>query len=620
MRRFLSLLLIVASFSPVTAQEKIEFAKDIIQKNESSSEVAEALQTLILHYARIEQNRDSTFAYANRLKQLAVMQNDSLLFAETFLGLARGYYLDSDFDLAIDYSQKAIRVFEGYEKTDRKASAQVVIGNAHFMKVQFKESIQVLRDALPHVFSSDLIMTHISLGNAFAQLNDLDASMNYYNNAFNISNQLKDDTYLYDIYNGLSFVHTKNGDDEKAIESLKNALAEAEKQESHVGQFICYHNLGLQYDSNGEHEMAKAYLDKGLALVPKIDNLVFTGIFYSTYADILASMNNIDNAKLYLSKAERILEKANPALLSDTKYARASIAKKQGKLKEGLAILNESIAISTEHGITEILLDAHKLKSEIYEEQGNFPAALESFRKFESLEDSIAKLNRTRELEALKMQFDIAQFEQDLLVKDQRLAIMDTKQKASSYRNILFGCLAAGLLFFVYRERKISKMNKSAFQTEKELSSLKEAQIDHSKKEITEYAIHINEYNKLLDVCLSKVKTLKRSAKEDTVKSGLNELLFYIKDKSEVNKEKVALDIKVKNEQEDFTFNLKSKFPNLSHKEIQVAIYTILNMTSKQAATQMGIKEQSVYNYRLTLRKKLGLSTDTNLSEFLRQL
>ncbi|MBX2827868.1 MAG: tetratricopeptide repeat protein [Flavobacteriaceae bacterium] len=620
MVRIILLLLLPILYSSLYAQDDLDIAKNIIEKSESRAEVAKALKKVILQYARVELNSDSTVKYTRKLEEIARLEQDSVLFADSYLGYSRVHYMRFNFDSVVHYSEKAIRIYERNDVLNKIAEAKVILGNTYFLLYKNKEAFQVLKEAEPHVESLDRVSVQISLAMVNKQLNDLESAMDHYNKAYEISNEINNDFYLYEVYLGTSTIQSSNAEYDKAIASLKNALQKAEEQKYFQGQAMSLHNLGLQYQAKKQYDEARSYYDQTIALFPKIDNQVMVASTYRSYAEMLVETGDLGEAKIFVEKAEDIFKTIHPGRLGYTEAIRGELAKKEGNLKESLNRFENALQIGIDNEISEIITYALEEIPEIHNKQGRFQDAFEAQKKLLRVRDSLIQLNNNREIEALKIQFDIAQYEQDILVKDKELALLDSKQKASKYRNILFGFGAMALLIFVYRQRKINKMNKSAYQTEKELSQLKEAQIDHSKKEITEYAIHLNEYNRLMDACLSRIKLLKRHTREEVVKSGLTDLQIYIKDNIEINKEKIALDTKVKSEQDDFTFNLRNKYPDLSQKEIQVAIYTLLNMTSKQAANQMGIKEQSVYNYRLSLRRKLGLTKETNLSDFLRKL
>lgn len=366
--------------------------------------------------------------------------------------------------------------------------------------------------------------------------------------------------------------------------------------------------------------MAISHFKRAIILFPKINSKFLKASVYRLYAESLTELSNIVDANYYLDKAEVIYTNRIPTRLGLIKLSRANIAIKNNQPKEAIKSLEEGILISKKNKLMANLSASYLMLSEIKEALGNSQGALNAFKNHKIYRDSVSQRNKTKEIEALKLQFDIAQYEQEILVKDQKLALLDSEKVAGQYRNILLAVIMIGLLFFVYRQRKINNINKVAFKAEKELNLLKQAQIQQGKREITEYAIHINEHNKLLDTCLTQIKGLKRKAHDAVIKSGLTNLQIYISDNMDINKEKIALDTKVESEQQAFIFNLKQKFPNLSQKEIQVATYLVLNLASKQIANQMRIKEQSVYNYRLSLRKKLGIKKEDNLNEALRNI
>ncbi|MDC8003396.1 tetratricopeptide repeat protein [Aureisphaera galaxeae] len=598
----------------------MQHVKEVANGNPLQLESTNALKNLIYLYTYRERNSDSIFKYAKVLEQAAQLQNDSLLFAEAYLGYGAAHSLEASYNDALSNAKKALSIFEKHEVDHKVASAQIVLGRTHLSLFENKEAMLYYKKAKMNAVGSDRILVHLGLARSYSLLIDKESSLRHFKTAFDLTHDLADDTFLFDIYNGIAGSLDHKEDYEQVINSLENAIEIAEKQNSPSKQVVGYHNLGIALNANNKFEEAKPIFEKTIALFPKISDQYVIGSTYRQYAQTHLELGDIREATRYLDLAEAIYKKINPNRLWAIITIRAHITYSVGKFDEAIALLQESIEMTKKQGALMTLSECYITLSEWLEYQGYVSESLEALKNYKAVKDSLFNQNKGREIEALKTQFEIAHYEQDLLVKDQELAILDSKQKASKYRNILFVCIAIGLSIFFYRERKINKMNKSAIATEKELSRLKEARIDYSKREITEYAIHIFEYNKLLDACLSQIKTLKRRAKEDTVKKGLTDLQFFIKDNMDINKEKVTLDMKVKSEQEDFTFKLKSKYPDLSKKEIQVAIYALLNMTSKQAANQMGIKEQSVYNYRLSLRKKLGISSDTNLAEFLKKI
>jgi len=67
----------------------------------------------------------------------------------------------------------------------------------------------------------------------------------------------------------------------------------------------------------------------------------------------------------------------------------------------------------------------------------------------------------------------------------------------------------------------------------------------------------------------------------------------------------------------DFFKRLTSQFHHLSPNDYKMCIYLRMNLTSKEIAALMNISIRSVETNRYRLRKKLGLSSDENLTQFL---
>jgi DNA-binding CsgD family transcriptional regulator len=68
---------------------------------------------------------------------------------------------------------------------------------------------------------------------------------------------------------------------------------------------------------------------------------------------------------------------------------------------------------------------------------------------------------------------------------------------------------------------------------------------------------------------------------------------------------------------EDFLERLKCQFPDITPKDLQLAAYLRLNLSSKEIASMMNITIRSIEGCRYRLRKHLNLSSETNLSEFI---
>lgn len=68
---------------------------------------------------------------------------------------------------------------------------------------------------------------------------------------------------------------------------------------------------------------------------------------------------------------------------------------------------------------------------------------------------------------------------------------------------------------------------------------------------------------------------------------------------------------------DEFFIRLKQKHPELTTGDLRLASFLRLNLSSKEIASLLGISVRGVENKRYRLRKKLGLSTDDSLTEYM---
>ena len=71
------------------------------------------------------------------------------------------------------------------------------------------------------------------------------------------------------------------------------------------------------------------------------------------------------------------------------------------------------------------------------------------------------------------------------------------------------------------------------------------------------------------------------------------------------------------NADKDFLKRAKKLHPDLTHNNLKFCAYLRLNLTSKEIAPLLNISVKSVEIRRYRLRKKLNLSSKTNLTDYI---
>jgi DNA-binding CsgD family transcriptional regulator len=139
--------------------------------------------------------------------------------------------------------------------------------------------------------------------------------------------------------------------------------------------------------------------------------------------------------------------------------------------------------------------------------------------------------------------------------------------------------------------------------------------LDFRNKELTTYALHMAQKNSMLEELRQCIHELGLTQKESAPKyKRLTRLIDY---SFTLDKDWEEFKLYFERVHQDFFGRLKEQYPSLSANELRLCALLKLNLSVKEMASLMGISPESVKMARHRLRKKLGLSSDQNLAEFM---
>lgn len=573
-----------------------------------------------------EKNKDSLFFYLNLLDQKLNDSNDGLSIARLNTLFADGYTSKSIFNKTIKHAQEALIYYEKNDLLKEASLAKSKIGIAYQGLYKGKEAIKYLKEAEAELSGDDLILVYLGLGNTYLQLNDLENALKYLTQALEQEEKrTSKDSTLINIYNSIAVAYNKNKDYKKTKIYLEKTIKLAEENKNYLGQVLALHNIGVLFLDKKKYAEASIYLKKAYDLIDNINHTYLKGMVTYNHAKALYLSGKKSKTKELINKAEKFFIDSGAKIRIPYIYnLRAIVANQEGDHFGAIKLLQEGIELSKENEIAGIVKQNYFDLSTVYNEAKMYRESLTTYKRYEAIKDSISFKEKLKEIETLKVQFEVNEMEQDLAFKNQKLIVLDAEKKANNYQKTLLVFLGLGLLFFIYRQRKINNINTKSLETEKELVEIKEeklqSEIKFKNSEITEFAIHINDRNKLLKNFSKKLKVIKQKSSEKEVRDLIHDIQFYIDDNIVINKEKIELNTKIERTEESFRFSLKKVCPNLTDKEIKVATYLVLDIPSKQIANQMGIIHQSVNNYRFSIRKKMGLKKNDDLIHILKTI
>jgi len=158
------------------------------------------------------------------------------------------------------------------------------------------------------------------------------------------------------------------------------------------------------------------------------------------------------------------------------------------------------------------------------------------------------------------------------------------------------------------------KMERTQIESEREIVKLKNQQlkkdIEAKNKELASTAMSLINKNELLNGIKNDLLHIKDKSSRDEVVRVINKNLNNSSDWEFFQK---AFD----HADKDFLTKIKTVHPELTANDLKFCAYLRLNLSSKEIAPLLNISVRSVEIKRYRLRKKLGISHEMNLIDYI---
>ena len=164
-------------------------------------------------------------------------------------------------------------------------------------------------------------------------------------------------------------------------------------------------------------------------------------------------------------------------------------------------------------------------------------------------------------------------------------------------------------------------------KSEKEIVKLKneklESEIEHKNTELASAAMHLVQKGELLGGIREELMRMKKgggNGNGDGSADEFKKMLRILGEENKMDKDWEQFAVHFDKVHSDFLQILKSTYPALSAHELKLCAYLRMNLSSKEIAQLENISTRGVEISRYRLRKKLKISTETNLFDFLMEL
>ncbi|MCX6311412.1 MAG: tetratricopeptide repeat protein [Bacteroidetes bacterium] len=430
------------------------------------------------------------------IPRLAISQNDSLLSLVKNAGSDTAKFRicnqisvklsPTDNKSSIYFAKQALEIatkrknnLEKSEAMNNLAYALYYSGESDTALNIFHKSIKLARAVGD---SNNVIFAMNKLGFIYREKGDYPKALISYNQALtsNIGEKNVEEAANSYLNIGVIYNDQKNYKDALRYEETGLRLYQKAGNESRVAN--SYARIGNTYLDLTDTIKAIDYYEKSLALFSKSNNLRGIAVCLNNLANIYNYQNNIPKAIDYYNRAleirEKIGDKNGIALICNNL---GDLYIEDGKFDQAILYENKSLALARELDYRDMMKSDYLSLSKAYEKLGDDKKALDYYKQYYEINDSIFNEKNSEQVNELNTKFDTERRQKafESLAKENNLkAVALDEQKR---RNLFMGSalvLLVILVFVIYRNATKSKQANVILEKQKNEIALQKKIVD----------------------------------------------------------------------------------------------------------------------------------------------
>ena len=409
-------------------------------------------------------------------------------FSTTAVGQTKSVYDFSIDTKTIELASLDERILHYQRNNNLKKLAKAYEQKADFLYTQNK--------AVSLIYYEKSLETYTKIHDKEGELKILQFISNEYIEISDRQNALKKMYVLLDIYenqddsvkiaktySGIGSLYADMSENKQALNFMLKALDLCILLKKKNGEAALRNNMAGVYQKLGAIEDAFYNLRIAERLNRESGNDYWLNINYTTYSDVYSELNMMDSVRFYLFKSnEYIFQNGN--LIDSIDYLRKTgiYYLNVDSVQNALSLFNQGILASRKLGsLKSEAIFIHWI-SELYERNGEMDLALSFLQIRHDLLDSLAEMDRGKQLEEYKVLYEVKTLMADL--SNSKLNEYLAQNEATQSRNRVYwllGIMCVIILFsvvIIYQFRKQAKSNKHLLEMNVKATDIEQTNTD----------------------------------------------------------------------------------------------------------------------------------------------
>lgn len=458
------------------------------------------------------------------------------------------------------------------------------------------------------------------LGSVYMDKGNYTLALNETLNALRFFEEVGDKVRKGDALLQLGQIEYKLGNFNASLAYEEEAFSIYRDEDDKVYQSYAANHAGLAAEALGDMQKAEEYQRAAMTLAQEVGVKSTLSTALRDLGRIYSKKGLLNDARTFLEESYKVSESTGIQLdIASSLKELAQVDYQSKEFSEALKKMHRVIEMAESIGAVSILGQSYKERSQIHESLGKYTNAIADLRTYQIINDSIFNSRKSQQIEELKTIYETEKKEAEIALQEEEINTLNAKAKVDQLTKGLYaGGMASalalsGLLVFGYRQ----KMKKNKIAREKQEEIYKQ-EIAHKKKELASQTLHLVQKNTFIQELMDNLENIKNSPEK--FKMEFRRIVMLLKKENASDKDWEVFKTYFAEVHNDFDQKLKTIYQDISEKEIRLAAFLRMNLTTKEIAATLNVLPDSILKSKYRLKKKLGLDKDMDLSNFLGSL
>lgn len=417
----------------------------------------------------------------------------------------------------------------------------------------------------------------------------------------------------------IGYIKEELGELADAEKYLKQGLdlCEANNLDFRAGQI--YINLAVIEYKKQNLGLSIEYNKKALVIFEKVDDKSQAAICLQNLGFAYALQGQVTEALSYYDRSEKLRREVGDQYgVGAVLLKKAQLVKGQWTASRVLNLTNESLTIAEAIGHKPLKRDIYAFLHTYYQERGEAVKALEYFKSYTQVKDSISIKTNQAKIAKLTADFEWEQLRNANKLQEQENQIQDLEIR-KSYQLIAGLLVGMVLLILLILSQRRQMKNKLILSNKDQLILKKEAEVlgnklETEREKLDNFARELLAKNKVLEELREQLDT--RSNEGEVIDQLIEKLNASIT----TDKDWTAFKLYFEAAYPDFFTKLEKHCSDTTYSDQRLAALMKINLSNKEIGRILNISRDSVVRAKYRLRQKMEFKTTQQMEETLFRL